>query len=374
MQEIYSAICVLLAMALLFLIPMALTIINAVGLFIRPKKRFFAVTDCLTFILGPLYSILLWACWNPKEYDVALRLPLDFPYHTPIAREYLPTVLVLMCIGILGYAVLRIFRERLSPILLACCLGGLLIGCILGWVVILQLVPHALDTGVLFLGEAGFLCLFPINYILCSIRLVKECMDGYAEAEQKEYKHKLLKRCQQMLYSAKNWPVLAILFALPILLITILILVRFGQQPSAALLAFTKTSDWLLSTQYSPPSVQVDAHYLCTVSLRGHKRLVKPLRYGVRKGERIVVNRQLCVANAFEELIQERMPRFHKGVRRIYDDYGYPISKHIRTAVAADIVYFLMKPLEWIFLFTLYLLDAHPEERIARQYLPKKER
>ena len=36
-----------------------------------------------------------------------------------------------------------------------------------------------------------------------------------------------------------------------------------------------------------------------------------------------MVNRQLCIANAFEDLIQEKTPRFHHFVRYIYDKYGY---------------------------------------------------
>ena len=83
----------------------------------------------------------------------------------------------------------------------------------------------------------------------------------------------------------------------------------------------------------------------------------------------IVVNRQLCVANAFEQLLEERVPRFHKAVRTFYDKYGYPISRHIRTPLAADFTYAIMKPLEWLFLAVLYTFDVKPEDRIALQYL-----
>ena len=113
-------------------------------------------------------------------------------------------------------------------------------------------------------------------------------------------------------------------------------------------------------------------HYLCTVSLKGHKKIVKPIRYGVRRNQRIVVNRQLCVANAFEDLIQEKVPRIHRVIRNFYDKYGYPLSKHINNAFTADVVYILMKPLEYIFLAILYLFDKKPENRIAVQYLPWK--
>jgi hypothetical protein len=74
------------------------------------------------------------------------------------------------------------------------------------------------------------------------------------------------------------------------------------------------------------------------------------------------------VANAFEDLLAERLPRLHRGVRAAYDRWGYPLSVHITTPRAADLTYRLMKPAEWAFLTILYLCDAHPERRIARQY------
>lgn len=62
------------------------------------------------------------------------------------------------------------------------------------------------------------------------------------------------------------------------------------------------------------------------------------------------------------------MPKLHKIIRRFYDNYGYPISKHITSQLRADVVYILMKPLEYLFLLVLYLFDAQPENRIAVQY------
>ena len=76
------------------------------------------------------------------------------------------------------------------------------------------------------------------------------------------------------------------------------------------------------------------------------------------------------LANAFEQLIQERTPKLHRRIRDFYDKYGYPVSKHIRSAWSADVVYIIMKPLEWFFLLTLYLCDTKPENRINSQYLP----
>ena len=99
---------------------------------------------------------------------------------------------------------------------------------------------------------------------------------------------------------------------------------------------------------------------------------MRPLRLGYRRGAVIVVNRQLAVANAFEELLQERLPRLHRQVRHFYDTHGYPLSQKITTPFRADLVYLLMKPLEWLFAAALYLFDLAPECRIARQYTVQK--
>ena len=68
-------------------------------------------------------------------------------------------------------------------------------------------------------------------------------------------------------------------------------------------------------------------------------------------------------------MLEEKIPRVHKVIRGAYDKYGFPVARLIKTKVAADIVYFMMKPVEWIFLIVLYLVDVKPENRIAVQYM-----
>ena len=122
----------------------------------------------------------------------------------------------------------------------------------------------------------------------------------------------------------------------------------------------------------APQNIYYDEHYLCTVAAGGHKKIVKPLRKGVRHGHEVIVNRQLCVANAFVQILEEKTPRFHKLVRGIYDRYGFPVARLIKSKWMADIIYILMKPLEWIFLTVIYMIDVHPENRIATQYMGRK--
>jgi hypothetical protein len=110
-------------------------------------------------------------------------------------------------------------------------------------------------------------------------------------------------------------------------------------------------------------------HYLCTVAARGHVWLVAPERFGTRRGATIVVNRQLAVANAFEDLLHERWPRLGALARRSYDRLGWPVARLIRWRWLADVVYVAMKPAEWSFVMALLLLDRTPPEfRIDRMY------
>jgi hypothetical protein len=95
---------------------------------------------------------------------------------------------------------------------------------------------------------------------------------------------------------------------------------------------------------------------------------VKPLRPGRRRGQPIVVNRQLAIANAFEDLLHERWPRFGRFARRTYDRLGLPVSRVIRWRWLADLVYLAMKPAEWLFLLALMIFDRDREARIDRMY------
>jgi len=135
-----------------------------------------------------------------------------------------------------------------------------------------------------------------------------------------------------------------------------------------ALRVFTRTCDYTLS-QLPIEIIPGDCHYLCTVAARGHSWLVRPLRMGRRGGVPIVVNRQLAVANAFEDLLHERWPRFGRLARRTYDLLARPVCRYLRPRWASDLVYLLMKPAEWVFYLTLVLLDPRsPERRIDRMY------
>lgn len=362
----------LLILLFCFLIgPFILTLFNIINLFKNNKIKPNLI-DSLTFIFGIILTALFYRIKSFKDYQIALRIGLgEIVYHAPIASWSFPTIITICILAIISYMLIRIKKLDLPPLIIVISMAGNLIGLIFSVVYIIQIFKNIseIHSGIFYFT------IFPINYILCSVRAEIEIIKKYKEKQESGeiYNNKFLNGCNIFLMKIdiESWPIISIIVVIPLLIIIISILVLFGQRPDEIVRAFTETSDWTLSQMYSPPSVTYDAHYLCTVSLRGHKNIVKPLRYGIRRNERIVVNRQLCIANAFEQLIEEKAPKFHHFVRYIYDKYGYPLSRHINTAWQADITYILMKPLEWIFLIVLYLFDKKPENRIAIQYIPK---
>lgn len=349
------------------LISPILTIVNIYNLF--AKKQFIPkVADSLIFSLGPICTVFLYYAWNPQNWQDPIILGDGFPFHEPITNY--PTVLVLSVLAIIGYCILRIKKTSLPPLVIVLCTAAMYIGCALSVFWVIQLYPNLREAYAILPVEGLLMCLFPLNFIISTISLIRSMVKEMAVLPTKTHTSRFLNQCEKLLSKSYSLPVLAFIMMWPLLGLMISILILFGQQPDAIIKAFTQTSDWLFSLKVSPEPIYMDGHYLCTVAAGGHRKIVKPQRYGVRHGKQIIVNRQLCIANAFEDLIAERTPRFHRMVRRFYNRYGYPVSKHIQTPTAADITYMLMKPLEWLFLIFLYLFDIKPEDRIAMQYLP----
>ena len=183
-----------------------------------------------------------------------------------------------------------------------------------------------------------------------------------------------LKICRKiiLLPAFVKFPLLVIL-CLPVLFILISILLLFGQKPDSIVRAFTDTyKQGFSQLNHQCDGVVCGGHFLCTVAAKGHSDFVKPLRPGVRGGQPITCNRQLLVANAFEELLEQRLPGLHRPIRALYNKVGDFIHKYygvFNSKWVADLVYVLMKPLEWFFVVVLYAADRKPENRIAQQYM-----
>ncbi len=386
----------------LLLIPGPLfTILNIGNLLLNREHT--GKFEAMAFSVGILYSLMLYGIWNPRSWEESVILSDDMAsLHEPFARAYLPTILFLMAVGLLSYAYLKTKKDKGAPLAVVLSMSGVYIGILVNLAAMIQLFGSAnadMPFGNSMPGDVLLMLLLPFNYLLLAVNLLIQVIKGQSrrikerkkllgydgevlgasrglnqtkepESDLEPYKSRFLNDCNRILADSENWALFALLLTLPLLCVIMIVLLLFGQRPDSVIRAFTETSDWTLSTKVSPPPVVYDSHYLCTVAMQGHKELVRPQRMGIRRGKKIMVNRQLCVANAFEQLLEERTPRFHRALRNFYDTYGYPVSRHIRTPLSADIIYLIMKPLEWLFVIVLYLFDEKPEDRIARQYLP----
>lgn len=322
---------------------------------VRKKKRqptvvlWFGLFGCF------LEAIFIFIVKDMTFYDWSERL-INSQKHALIWSGAYPTFFTFAALTLLALIIYS-YRDAnsLSPLANIFCISG-----ILGGVVLLLVFDNQLQVASF---HTFFLLIYSINLLWVRI---KEWQEDRTEIT---YENRLLQYFHQLLNKSRNWPWLAVLLALPTLAFVVLILMLFGQQPDSMIKAWTNTADWAFSQKIPPQNLIIDEHYLCTVAAGGHEKVVKPQRMGIRHGHPVVVNRQLCIANAFEQVLEEKTPRFHRFLRRNYDRYGYPFAKHIKKKWAMDLIYYLMKPLEWIFLLVLYLVDRKPENRIAMQYI-----
>ena len=358
-ENLIGMAVLLLLLACLLLVP-ALTIWNLITfvhcLTGRAERRWERWLECGALAVGYGYFRLYLELAEVRRADWWEEL-VNYQQHSILALDAIPSVAALAGLAFAGYLVLRFVPpERQPP--LVCVLALAAAYCGVG-LCVLWCVQTAWDP---------FLMLYPANCALVLLkavyRTVRRKSALWTSGEQPV-------RCEPLaalLARGMRLPWVALLAVLPMLGVLAGVLTLFGQTPDALIRAWTETAYWTFSQKTPPPNVFMDTHYLCTAAARGHPKLVKPLRVGRRHGHTVLVNRQLCVANAFEGLLEEKTPRLHRAVRRFYDRTGYPIARHIRSPWAADAVYCLMKPLEWLFLLVLYAADPRPEDRIAVQY------
>jgi hypothetical protein len=285
----------------------------------------------------------------------------------PFENESVPTAYVLWIIFALAYVISRGFKEKLSPAaltLVSVCLTAGWIFCLVICVHFILMAPIIIFPGFNLLWLSPYFCLF---FLLKEIRSINSLFISRLPEKEPDLKGKayyidLLQR---------NNTVTSGFFTAPFFLILQSVLYLLGQKPDSLISQFTESCGFLLSYEHSCGCG--GDHYLCSIAANGNKKLVKPTRMGLRQNQKILVNRQLLIANAFENWLEEHAPRFHKMVRRTYDSMKIPVNKWSKQKRYANILYILMKPLEWFFLLWLYLFDKKPETRIARQYLPHME-
>lgn len=357
-----------------FIFPFTCTIVEGIHLYQAGKgtgRKWRAIgwdvmTAGLAVLYEPLYLVLIKQIEPFADWEVQLS---NSAKHAAVYTQSFPTLAVVALLAVTGYFILAFVPlKKLPPLVVVLSLSATYLGIIETVLLAVQVFDRKEKLDI-------YLWLLPLNGILIVARIVLEKVREWQTISMEKMKihsNLFLNFCDKILNRAVLWPFLAVLFMFPLLGVLIMILILFGQTPDAVIKAWTETSDWNLSLREAPQNICYDEHYLCTVAAGGHKKVVKPLRLGVRHGHQVIVNRQLCVANAFEQVLEERTPNFHRKVRNFYDAYGFPVAKLIHSKYTADLIYILMKPLEWIFLIVLYLVDVKPENRIAVQYMGKR--
>ncbi|MBL3658807.1 hypothetical protein JL102_21840 [Fulvivirga sp. 2943] len=307
---------------------------------------------------------------NSYDYREAID-PIDNGY-TPLAKDHLFSFLTFHFLSL--FALVKVWKKGKNqpPLLLVVYLAFLMIGIIINLLLIMQLFGHENDLA----GNSGisgfFMAMAPALHVLISFILILHVIKEEAhEADKRSFKNRFLNQLNNRLKGSKMLPVWSLLALFPILFMVTILLILLGQEYDSLTKVFTETATWNFSQETHPPYLDHTGHYLCTVAACGSPEVVRPLRLGMRHGTEIIVNRQLLIANAFEDLIQTKYPRVHKVIRGKYDKYGYPLSKDINTKFKSNCTYLIMKPLEWLFLIYIYLNSQKPEKLIRKQYKMK---
>jgi hypothetical protein len=328
-------------------------------------NRVWIIVQIWTVVIVPICFLLLMDVSN--ENDCCSDSAIFSPNHR---------FLIYILIGASMFAyVISVIRNKILPPVQELFLHSFLI---LGLIINILLCKHLTTI------EEG-----PIWWIVGNIPIILLILISISENQKLLKQHiqknelssnNLIGKIASSILSLKaiyRYPILTICL-IPIIVSLSLFLILFGQKPDSLIRAFTNTYKHGFSElDYMCDNVQCGGHFLCSVGANGHKNIVKPIRYGERLGNKIICNRQLLISNAFEELIQEKLPLSHKFIRNKYNLVGNSIHKHyhlFNIKYVSDVVYLIMKPLELIFLIALYTFDSKPENRINTQYLNHKDR
>ncbi|MCL5246227.1 hypothetical protein M4I21_10440 [Cellulophaga sp. 20_2_10] len=297
--------------------------------------------------------------------------PVDLECYIPFGGKHIITLIVYFLFFNLSAGFIWIKGHKLPPLSLVFFLIFLFIGIVVNSTILIQVTTHNTETLDVYKENIGtFLLVFTpaLSLIIAIGLLIKIIKEEKTQAKSKTYKNKFLNYCNSVLANRFNESVWALLLFIPVFIVITIVLLLFGQDVNSITKVFTETTTWAFSQKMHPPILDHKGHYLCTVAAKGDPKIVKPIRLGKRHKNIIIVNRQLQIANAFEEMITDISPKLHRFIRRNYDKYGYNLSLKINSKMGSNITYLLMKPLEWIFLISLYVLCVNPEKKIDNQY------
>jgi hypothetical protein len=317
--------------------------------------------------LGALTIFLIGLRGNMEQYQIAID-PIDSGY-SPFSKNHVFTFITVLILSLIGIYNIWKNGKKSPPLLTVLYLSFLTIGIIACTLLLFQLSSRDNNDSYIDESTGHFMMLAPFMHISLSVMLIiKVIREESIISNERAFQNKFLNLLNQKLKRSSLLSFWSLLVLLPFYFFLALILILLGQEFNSLTKVFTETSTWYLSEKTHPPYLDHRGHYLCTVAVCGNPKIVKPLRIGHRHGEEIIVNRQLLIANAFEGVITKKFPKLHRVIRTNYDKYGYPLSKKITSKKGSNLTYILMKPIEWVFLITIYLTCEKPEKLINEQY------
>lgn len=329
------------------------------------KKNIFWFVEILSIVILPIF--FLYTADYGLENDCCEGTAVFSPEHSV-------GIYVLIIFSIIAYGFTTFRKQLFTPILELLLNLFLVLGLVINVLLCIHLTT--ISEGYLYwiFGNIPVIMLF-----LIQLYKNHQLLQYYITANNIP-SNSIFGRISSYILNLKpilKYPLLIILL-IPILVLLSSFLILFGQKPDSLISAFTDTYKYGFSQlDYMCDNVECGGHFLCSVGANGHKNIVKPVRLGERNGGIIICNRQLLISNAFEDLVQEKSPKFHKFIRNKYNKVGFIVHKYytiFNIKWISDLVYLLMKPLEWLFLISLYIFDKKPENRIAVQYLKKQDR
>ena len=257
--------------------------------------------------------------------------------YTPFATDHLLSLRVYSVLYFLSILAIVVRRGKLPPLALSLCIVFVIIGTVLQITVLLQfldvtwnkMIPHinfpvdeiryiklwhnnTIGINGVFAGNTvGNAAMYRIMNLFLSLYIIITLIrQEKNSAMTRRYKNKFLNKLNSII--AKHYFICAFILLIPLFTIITIILLLFGQEPDSMVKVWTETTTWTFSKHDHPPYLEYKGHYLCTVAACGHPKIVKPLQFGMRHRRIIIVNRQLQVANDFEEMIAHYFPAFHR--------------------------------------------------------------
>ena len=225
--------------------PIILSIGNIIGLF-YPKMKLKRLSWALTVILGLLVSYIY--------AGVALENVKDQPWNEQLINEQVHQILnsetrgiyiVIMLIGLVGFVILATRRmDNTPPLISVLSIASMYPAAVTCIIWCIHIIPL---RGGHFVNTVPLMVL-PLNLIIMMCSLIREKIKEWNDAHDSmlangDKDEKKLAWHEGILGKAQNWPLIALIAAVPLLGVVLGISILLGQRPDALIATWTETAD-----------------------------------------------------------------------------------------------------------------------------------